>query len=479
MRVESEDMDKPDETQREAKSGNPVTVDEDLILDLNFVPSWARKPPGGNYYESRPRETQRPAGPRRDARRPGGQPGRGPRRGPRPSPGDSRGPQGRGPDRGPDQGRRPPQDQRQQRDRRSPMGQHGGPREPDLPVRVRFVPEQKMVGQVVRRLRLSKRSYPLLQIASLFLSRAESCLVKLEVERGADGLDLFQCSLCRMVALDREVLNSHVMHSHLGDYFRVEEVPVEPPTGSFSCVARCRLSGVLLGPPNHHSYAERVKEVQRARFPGMSTTEYLGHVETLHDEELIEKWKEEQRSVKRYTPTDASLGDCEKGVGWAEVESAMATHVLPRVVQSKKRVLVPAAIARGMEDVRLQRLVSESWRREGRHPFSLALALRAALRHKRLFLFKAGRGEVFVTVAEPAPLQAEHVVDEVSDVLKYLREHPGCTRSELLGGLRPDLAKDAAEVEQVLWPLRWLIDKGHIIEFFDGTLAVPVGRSAR
>jgi hypothetical protein len=28
----------------------------------------------------------------------------------------------------------------------------------------------------------------------------------------------------------------------------------------------------------------------------------------------------------------------------------------------------------------------------------------------------------------------------------------------------------------VISPLRWLIERGHVIEFFNGTLAVPMGR---
>ena len=61
----------------------------------------------------------------------------------------------------------------------------------------------------------------------------------------------------------------------------------------------------------------------------------------------------------------------------------------------------------------------------------------------------------------------------IAEVLQFLREHPGCTRKQMVDQLRPDAGDDSAKVAEVISPLRWLIEKGHVIEFFDGTLAVP------
>ena len=59
--------------------------------------------------------------------------------------------------------------------------------------------------------------------------------------------------------------------------------------------------------------------------------------------------------------------------------------------------------------------------------------------------------------------------------MSYLKEHPGASREMLLAFLSPGKTMDDDEVVHELSSLRWLIDKGHVIEFFDGSLAVPAG----
>jgi hypothetical protein len=41
------------------------------------------------------------------------------------------------------------------------------------------------------------------------------------------------------------------------------------------------------------------------------------------------------------------------------------------------------------------------------------------------------------------------------------------------------LPHDGEEAGRLLSPLRWLIEKGHVIEFFNGTLSAPSVPSAR
>ena len=44
----------------------------------------------------------------------------------------------------------------------------------------------------------------------------------------------------------------------------------------------------------------------------------------------------------------------------------------------------------------------------------------------------------------------------------------------MLKDLRPEASEGSPEPQDVLSHLSWLIEKGHIIEFFDGTLSVPL-----
>ena len=62
--------------------------------------------------------------------------------------------------------------------------------------------------------------------------------------------------------------------------------------------------------------------------------------------------------------------------------------------------------------------------------------------------------------------------------MAFLRDHPGCTRQELVDGLQPGNDPNSAEVTEVLNNMRWLIDRGHVIEFYNGRLAVPTAARA-
>ena len=427
-----------DETQSESGDGR------DILLELNFVPTWARRPPGINPYveterEGRKRERAAPAG--RRVRRTERRPARGPRR------------------------ERPEQPSAA----RLPFG-----------IEVAFIPEKNRLGNVVRQLHSGRRAYPLMDLAALFMARPENYLVKITVQSGRDEDVLLQCAKCRALFADRAAFQAHAIAEHMQEHFEVEEHEGEEPTGNFVCVGRCSLSGELLGPPNYHGYNERVLELHRTRFPEMSLEEYRRHIEIVRDPEMIERWRKECRVQKVFRLKGA--GKETRGMRWSEAEVYFLRHYADKLLREVRRAIVPPAVIMRMPETELKRLVRQAWKRESRTPLTMALALRPAFRHMGLYAFKANRGETFVTPVRPHPLRTEHVVVHLKEVLGFLREHPGCTRQQLVEGLRPGAAPESSEVAAVLSPLRWLIEKGHVVEFFNGTLALPAmngGRSGR
>ena len=446
----------------------------ELDLDLNFVPTWARQPAGKNPYAQfegggrggrREERGSRPWGDQRGPRPPRRDGQRGERRGPPAQGGERRGPPPGGDRRGtPSQGGR-----RFERDRRGEFFDR--PVVP--PIHVRFIPERNRLGAVVHDLHTSMRAYPLMEVAGGFLGNPAFYLVKAEMRPAGDGKKpqpLFQCKECKVVFLKREAAMAHARGAHLELRFNKETVSTEPPSGNFVCVARCRLSGQLLGPPNHHGYSERVQELWRARFSQMSIDQYRSNIETVRDPELIEKWKQEQT-----TRTVYKLKDQENPAEMklAEAEKYFAEHFTEGLVVETQRFIVPPEVVHRFEDAGLKAAVSEAWNRESRKPFSLMLALRPAFNHMRLHLFKAAGRVTFVTAVRPYPIEPGQAVQPIAEVLQFLREHPGCTRKQMVDQLRPDAGDDSAKVAEVISPLRWLIEKGHVIEFFDGTLAVP------
>lgn len=456
----------------------------DRVLELDFVPGWARRAPGSLFDERHERRgghegsgdrggraghdrsdrRERRPDDRRDQR---GPPRDGDRRG---GPGGQQGGRGRpAPDRG-----GPPSGRPRGGDR--PYDRRGRPDfAPRLPVDCRFLPDQKALASMIRQIAQLRRAFPLLDLAAIFTSKPETCLLRIDVRAEAKDMLLYQCKACGMVSMDRGRLTGHVTKAHLDDYFTKEEVVGDPPTGQFVCVAKCGFSGTLLGPPNHHSFAAKVQEIHMTRFPHMTMEQYRSRIETVRDPAAVEQWKEESR--KRVTYRLKGVENAEP-MNWVAAESHMARTIAPSLIQQSRRAAMPVSLCRQMEDRGLLRLAEEAWGRESRFPGNLVFALRGAFRGKHLRVFRARKTE-FVTAIEPSPLDPDHVVEPIRAVLVFLREHPGCKREQLVEALRPGKAMDGAEAAEVLSPLGWLVEKGHIIEFFDGSMVAPHDNASR
>ena len=63
------------------------------------------------------------------------------------------------------------------------------------------------------------------------------------------------------------------------------------------------------------------------------------------------------------------------------------------------------------------------------------------------------------------------MVRELAEALKYVAEHPLCTRAELLAALRESLAD--MDMNVVVRQIAFLFAKGHILEYYNGVLALP------
>ncbi|MBN2162087.1 MAG: hypothetical protein JXR25_09235 [Pontiellaceae bacterium] len=411
----------------------------EVILDLNFVPQWARKPPGESHYSRKEYEPKTERNERRGGRRD---------------------------DRREDRPRRPRRDSGEDRGERRPRPDPAR----ELPVGVSFLPEQKRLASLVRQIHHSRRAYPLMDLANLLIQDAEGYLVKLEVDKTSD-LQLFQCRCCKAVCMSEEAVRQHIMGRHLADFYSEDVIEGEAPSGSFPGVARCRKTGILLGPPNHHSYIEKLTELHQSRFPHLSLDEVKQQVEVVRDEELIEQWREESRRQTMYR----SRRDTEaEPLNRRQVELAFARDI-EKHYEPVHRAIVPSKVAQQLEDRDLVHTIHQVWIKESRFPLSMSFSMRAAFRHMHLHLFKAGKVN-FVTHIKPHPVAPEDTVPNIAEVLMFLKENPGSTRMHVLEVLHPSLDPKSLEAKEALKPLSWLIERGHIIEFFNGTLAIPIGR---
>jgi len=423
-------------------------VGSELVLDLNFVPDWAKKPPGHSIHETQKR--------RRDSR-----------------PNDRRPRSGYKPGR-PAAGRHPRKKRESQPRKQENVRRDHRPRE-RANVEVKFLPEQGNLATIVKKVATSNRAYPLVNIANLFVSNEGACNVKVEVIPESEIRSFFQCRACKSLFRDRENLESHLRANHLDDYFDHEEETGEPPKGAFVCVAKCGLSGTLLGPPNHHSYSQKLQDTHAAGFSHMPLEKYKEHIEMVRDEETINQWKEESRTQTLYRLKESSEEQAE-AMDRAAAEACFMKKMASPLVNKTKKAILPLSTAKSLSDKVLANTIADAWLKEKRFPMSLMFALRSAFRHMHLHVFKVGdgKGANFVSNRKPAPMDKEHVVDDIASILKLLEEKPGCSKRELAEALYPGADRDSEEVAHLLSRVSWLIEKGHVIEFFDGKLSAPL-----
>jgi len=461
---------------------------EQLIIDLNFVPSWARRPPdarpagGGDRFEGQQRDDSR----RRD------RPERNERR---PSSG----------------ARRPEFRDRPRSDFALPQPKPDPVDERLAQLEVTFLPERRGLTPLAHRLGRSGRAYSLFEVAALFLSKPDYYLIKIDAPASLENFSFFQCTDCKTIFLDKEAAAAHVFAKHFEKFCKKEVKEVEAPKGNFVCVAKCGLSSILLGPPNYHGYNDKVAEVHRSRFADMPMEAYRKRIETIHDAAVIEKWKEEMCKQTLY-----QFGENENVVTFtrfAEAETYFREHCLTGAIKESKSVVVSGTTAHAMEPSPLRRAIEEAWQKESRFPLKLSVTLRLAFRHLGLHTFKAAGGFTFVTSVAPSAIDPAHAVEGIREILDFVAANPGCTKAELMAQLVSGVAPVSAAAEGVeasaaveipageevpaaapVVPVavavnpkesefkrqvQWLVEKGHVIEFSDGRMAVPATAVAR
>ena len=317
-------------------------------------------------------------------------------------------------------------------------------------------------------------AYSVFALARLFLEKPERYNVHLT---SVDGVPLHQLGDHRAVAADRRMLESGAFAAAKDEFYTVETTQSEPIKGNFSNVARCRLSGTLLGPTNHHSYQPQLRNLYEQRFSRrMSFQDYQRQIDIVSDPAVVEQWKEQARSVTTYTTKGIEPAETFNSIADAE-RHFRQTH-LPNLLRSALELTVNGVMSRSLPDRGLGRVIEDAWAAEIRSPSKMMQELAGGLRQAGLNIFRHRRGMLFVSpirikmfAHDPASVSVS-----INAVLQALSEAPGVNRKQLAEKLTSALT-EPADVDRVKLSLasdlRWLISEGYLIEFNDGTLDLP------
>jgi hypothetical protein len=428
------------------------------LFDLKFLPAWVKEAPHENRYADFAGEESGPPSQRdrRDRDRRGG---------------DQRDRRPRSP-RGQERKREP-----RERERRPPMSRPPRParqEEPAAPmpaVEVRFVPDTRVLESVLAQIKSGHLAYSVFSLARMFLDKPERYDVRLKAEAAA----LYQLGEHGPVSSDRHVLENGAFLSEKDNFYRTEVTQSEPIKGNYTAVARCRLSGILLGPTNHHAYQPQLRGLYEQRFSRrMSFADYQRQIEIVANPEAVERWKEEARSVTTYVTLQEEPAVTFPSA--AETERHFRQTYLPGLLRNGAELTLDGVVSRRLPDRSLGRVIEDAWGREFRSPTGMMQELIGALRQNGLHIFRHRKGMLFVSPVRARPFRHDNssVSLSVAAILAAVSGNPGINRKQLLEKLPPNETgePDAAEKRKlaVASDLHWLISEGHVIEFNDGAL---------
>ena len=470
--------------------------DTELDLELQLLPAWAKQNTDTNRFANyrgdeeagggaRRGRGDRPFGdrpPRRDG------PGGGPRRdgpgGPRPGGARRDGP-----------GRSP----RDRDDRRDEPRREAPAPLPDFDVNL--LPEDKGVEGLARQIKLTGRAYPIFDIAHLILKKPDRFTITFSVVKVGETVAqaLFLCTLDDTLWLSEAELTAHLLSRHFNTFYSTEKIAGDAPKGTYTFVAQCGMSGIVLGPPNYHDYQTKLHKLHTERFSRMPFDMFKARVQIVRDEAVVKQWVEESSFKTEFTALN--IPEPLKFNVRADVEAHFKATHLPNLFKPvASHTLLGVNI--GQSSPVLRRIFNLVVEDQVRFPLKLVNTLCTQFSRLGLQFFKVNKTITHVSVARPTYLDmaATPVSPNLRRLIECIDATPKCTRRKLIEILAPApsvitipvpvegqpaavpaVPETTAEQSAINSDLHWLVHQGHVIEFANGlieTAKKPLARPA-
>ena len=348
-------------------------------------------------------------------------------------------------------------------------------------LRIAFTATAPAVETVVQQVRLTGKTFSLFDIARILLRNPASFTIDLTSAPKQPEGPFYVVDDDRSVWLSREAAVRHLLRKKRDELYRAETVETEPPKGNFPVVAVCGMSGILLGPPNHHDFERRLRDLHRERFSRMDFETLRSRLKMERDPAVIEKWRSEASKTVEYYPREGETP--EKLPDLAAVERHFAEHHAAAHIKFVDLSAVPGDPKTTAVDPALAPLLNHARGEEERFPLRLAQSLSRALSAAGLRFHKSANRTTLVSASRPRHLNLEEtpVSDSVRKIIETIRGKKSIRRGQLLDLLVPAAAPaaDSAEAapatpdparEAVVNDLLWLTHEGYVIEYSDGRL---------
>jgi hypothetical protein len=285
--------------------------------------------------------------------------------------------------------------------------------------------------------------------------------------------------------MDPTALERNAFNEKREEFYETQIVEKEPIKGNFSSVARCTLSGKLLGPTNYHAFQPALRALYDQRFSRrMSFDDYRRAIEISSDPQLVEQWKEEARkSVTFRTKDQENPAAFDNLTG---VEQHFRANYLPNLVRRCLAAELSGDTARHIPDRGIIAAIRKARDRENRFPAQIAGALRHGLNQAGLHVFKHKKRILYISTVRPQLFDANQasISSGLAAILSTIKSYSKISRKQLAEKALAKLIGEKSTEESseeyqhakttLATDLIWLAKAGHVIEFADGTLDLPL-----
>jgi len=358
-------------------------------------------------------------------------------------------------------------------------------------LRIAFTATAPAIETVAQQVRHTGKTFSLFDIARILLRNPASYTIDLTSAPKQPEGPFYVVDVDHSVWLSRDTALRHFLRMKQEELYRAETVEIEPPKGNFPVVAVCGMSGVLLGPPNHHDFERKLRDLHRERFARLDFESFRFRLKMERDPEVVEKWRAEASKSVEYYPREGE--NPEKLADVAAVERHFATHHAAAHIKFTDVAPVPGDPKTTAVDPALAPLLNYARDEEERFPLRLAQSLSRALSGAGLRFHKSANRTTFVSASRSRHLNLEEtpVSDSIRKIIETIREKKFIRRAQLLDLLAPSPAtapdappSDATLPAQptstdpardtVINDLLWLTHEGYVIEYSDSRLeSVP------
>jgi hypothetical protein len=372
-----------------------------------------------------------------------------------------------------------------------------------------LIPEHAALEAISKQIRSRAKAYPLFELARLVVHLSDRYSIQLKAA-SAESPELFRVKADGSLWTSRREAVSHLLSKHLEKFYHRASVTIEAPKGAYTVVAQCGMSGVLLGPPNHHEYQSRLIALHASRFKNLPFEVYKSRIKMMRDEALMEQWKTEQSTRTVFTPIDLTsqdatlleetaasqetlaeepivqseatpeaentqeqpTGETESSDSEPSVEAPSTSantdgpqlsleqatehfyrhHAEAEVEQAAPEISVPGRIALHESSPLLRELLLKTLQELDRFPLPLAQVIGKELTGNGLQIFKAQKKIIHVSVARPRYLDRATTPTSqgVRAILEYLEAHPKQPRDKQWAGLLALRTESANTEEETL-----------------------------